>query len=510
MEAVTGIVGRAELLAGAFMLSSFSLYVRATSRQSGNFSAPVVAVLVVASACLAALGFLCKETAIVVYACNALFTEYLLRAQTHEIEMKEKEMHFLSTAHTIPRAVNFLALTLTLVFRAVHTKSKGKAISTAFSIAVGYRKTDNQIPFVEGRIDRLLTTLHSYVTYVRVLVFPLWLSCDYSYNAVPSIEGITDARNLKTLGVALCFLLCAWLWLRFPGSAQPRIQQKVAIFALLWSACSFLPVSNLLFHPGLYIAERVLYMPSVLMAIFVSYCTWRACFFAFQSAPNGQKRWAGPFWIATGVVVALYVARTRSRNLDWQDQSSLFRSALTVTPGSAKVQLNVGIEAWKVGNFSQALRHLQIASEIDNEGCQHAYWMGRVYLDKQDYDNAIPQFQRALNCQELSHDTYAAEALEAIFRMFTKKRPRSGVAHSNLANVLVLQKRFGEAHNFYTKAIALNPEHADFLANFAYLKVTMGDRAGARDMATRALRSKPGHATAVQVLSQLANLEAER
>ena len=89
-------------------------------------------------------------------------------------------------------------------------------------------------------------------------------------------------------------------------------------------------------------------------------------------------------------------------------------------------------------SLRKALNHLHLASQIDDEGCQHAYWMGRVYLDKQDYDHAIPQFQQALECKELDHDKYAVEALEAIFRMLTKKHPRSAIAHSNLANVLVV------------------------------------------------------------------------
>ena len=212
-EAVTGIVGRAELLSGGFMLASFSLYVRAIScrggDRAGSSSLSVAGMLAFASACLAACGFLCKETAIVVYACNLLFHAHMVAVRGGGSEEKTKY-------DAIPATINTWALGCMLVFRAMHTRSEGKGISTAFTIAVGYRRTDNQIPFVEGSLDRLLTTLHSYVTYARVLVFPVWLSCDYSYNAVPSIDGIADVRNVHTLGVALCFLFCVWCWLSFP------------------------------------------------------------------------------------------------------------------------------------------------------------------------------------------------------------------------------------------------------------------------------------------------------
>ena len=66
-----------------------------------------------------------------------------------------------------------------------------------------------------------------------------------------------------------------------------------------------------------------------------------------------------------------------------------------------------------------------------------------------------------------------------------------------------MQDRLGEAHNFYQKALSLDPNHPDFLANFAYLKAKTGDVAGAREMADRALQAQPGHQTAAQILAQL-------
>lgn len=67
-------------------------------------------------------------------------------------------------------------------------------------------------------------------------------------------------------------------------------------------------------------------------------------------------------------------------------QSTLFDSALHVVPGSAKVQLNVGIERWREGKLQLASRHLSTAERIDPEYCQVHYWFARVHLDAKDYD----------------------------------------------------------------------------------------------------------------------------
>ena len=117
-------------------------------------------------------------------------------------------------------------------------------------------------------------------------------------------------------------------------------------------------------------------------------------------------------------------------------QSTLFDSALHVVPGSAKVQLNVGIERWREGKLQLASRHLSTAERIDPEYCQVHYWFARVHLDAKDYDvrvagepnsghcrhradphlpvttsaqRATARFQQALSCKELDHHKYAQE-----------------------------------------------------------------------------------------------------
>lgn len=51
-------------------------------------------------------------------------------------------------------------------------------------------------------------------------------------------------------------------------------------------------------------------------------------------------------------------------------QVTLFDSALAVAPGSAKVQLNVGINRWHQHRWEEAMQHLDLAERIDPEFCQ--------------------------------------------------------------------------------------------------------------------------------------------
>jgi hypothetical protein len=70
-----------------------------------------------------------------------------------------------------------------------------------------FRRLDNQIPFIEDYHSRWLTILYTYFVYAKLLIAPLGLSCDYSYSAVPNIQGYSDPRNLMTLGLAVLILV---------------------------------------------------------------------------------------------------------------------------------------------------------------------------------------------------------------------------------------------------------------------------------------------------------------
>jgi hypothetical protein len=66
-----------------------------------------------------------------------------------------------------------------------------------------FRRLDNQIPFINEGHNRVLTILYTYVVYAKLLILPMDLSCDYSYSALPNIDGYFDPRNLQTLGLVV-------------------------------------------------------------------------------------------------------------------------------------------------------------------------------------------------------------------------------------------------------------------------------------------------------------------
>lgn len=59
---------------------------------------------------------------------------------------------------------------------------------------------DNPLPFTSSRLTYWLSTLYLHARYAWLLVWPVHLSADYSFDAVPLVQSIFDARNLLTAG----------------------------------------------------------------------------------------------------------------------------------------------------------------------------------------------------------------------------------------------------------------------------------------------------------------------
>lgn len=110
----------------------------------------------------------------------------------------------------------------------------------------------------------------------------------------------------------------------------------------------FFPASNVLFYVGTFIGERLLFFPSVGYCMLLAY---GICSAASGGGTAGQKagrvvadfddgegrpwqRRRRNFWgVFSAMLVAAYSVRTLVRNMDWQDEETLFRSAEVVRSG---------------------------------------------------------------------------------------------------------------------------------------------------------------------------------
>ena len=321
-------------------------------------------------------------------------------------------------------------------------------------------------------------------------------------------------------------------------------------FCALWGAGFFLPAAHVFFFPGTFIAERLLYVPSLGFCLALGVGLRRlAVRVAGRPAAAGRGAVfrglavAVSFWALVAGCAAPYALWTRARNAEWGSQQALFASALRVAPGSAKVRLNAGISAWEAAQpavaaanagarpasdlapgaptdaarrLDAALAHYSAAVAVEpafDAFCQPHYWAGRAHLDRREFPAALARFQRALSCKELDHDRYAREALEAMYGERLRHVPSDADAAANLANVLLLGGRHAEAAASFARALKLyearpkghprgRAPSADVLTNFAICRRAQGKLKGARKLFRRAVATDPRSARATQGLAQ--------
>ena len=301
-EAVTGIVGRSELMATTFVLAGCAL------QRDGRRS----------SAALAYFAALMSKESGVMLPLLAV----LVDAQTRPWpRAAQRAWNFLPplVVYGLLRAHALAGATLPPPAEYFHVATAGTAFWTAVDVL--------------GRDARLL-------------VWPHPLAADYSYPALPLSPGGASARTLCTIAGILVVAALAIA----RGRRPPRLG-----LGLAWTAIAILPVSNLIVHIGVLMAERLLYLPSV-----------GVCLVAGEA-----WRWLGTRVrppLATGAAVAALVSLTSLtlvRNVDWQTPLALWRDSVAKQPRSALAHGNLALSCLVVDDRACARAELQTAVALD-------------------------------------------------------------------------------------------------------------------------------------------------
>jgi protein O-mannosyl-transferase len=340
-EAVTNIVGRADLIAALAVLGGLLIYIRAIEAAGGRRLAWLAAL-----AALTMVGVFAKESAVVIVGIIALYALCVRsgpeRSATASRSTPRGKPRPSSGASGLDGARGFSRAAIALAIPLLFYWSQRAAVLSA-APAAEFPFVDNPIAgagFWSGR----LTAIAVMARYLLLIVWPMRLSADYSYAQIPLATG----RLLDWVAWAIVAAIaagCILLWRR------DRTTFFWAGFALL----TFLPASNLLFPTGTIMAERVMYLPSlgvIALAIIAverglqPVSTWRrtsrlrshgiqASYGEARRSAKGAKAAVLRF-LALGVVVGSFAVRTWIRNNDWQSDVSLWTATAQASPRSFK------------------------------------------------------------------------------------------------------------------------------------------------------------------------------
>ncbi|XP_071453021.1 protein O-mannosyl-transferase TMTC2-like [Hetaerina americana] len=201
---------------------------------------------------------------------------------------------------------------------------------------------------------------------------------------------------------------------------------ELILISLALLALPFIPASNLFFHVGFVVAERVLYLPSAGYCMLVAIGA-RAVYSRFVRTRFMQGV------LVCGLVVLMVTmgARTVKRNRDWHDEEALYKSGITVNP--PKAYGNLGNVLSSQGRTAEAERAYKMALKYRSNMADVHYNLGILLQGRERYEEALQSYRRAIHF-----------------------RPRLALAHLSLGQTLEKLGRAEEAAESYSRASRLD------------------------------------------------------
>ncbi len=412
VEAVAPIVGRSEVLSTVLVLMAMVLYAGdAASGGRGPSWRYALALLLSLGAMLT------KENAIVLVALVPAF-DIWRRLCAPASERKGGWESYL-TSRFFWRYGGFLVMVIIVL------SMRRYALGMVLGEGIRFPRVDNPLPY-ESMATRWLTGLVLLGKYVYLMLVGHPLSNDYSYDAIPVARSI-DARVVWG-GLCLLALVGA-------GFLSLRSRRQVLV-AVGWFLITYAPVANVLVLIGTIFAERLMYLPSVALAM-----VWGLTLPALTRWlwHRGSRGAAVVVIGVLGVAIIAYSVLTVSRNRVWRNDEVLFADGLARQPGSARVQYNYGAWCASHGKIEPALKHLRRAVEISGE-----YFLARTRL---------ASCQLGLSRWQDTVDTLRPLVQDASSRSEHLISPLGMMAkaHTEL-------RQFGEALRCHERALRIDPE----------------------------------------------------
>jgi len=406
VESVAFICGRTDLMLAVFLLAAFLLLVRFRDRPRAASGFAVVAAF--------GLGLLCKETAILF---PVLALVYLLPFARR-------------------RGTRVLLGTM-LVVAVLYLVTRSMVIA-------GAKSTWGS----ETAAQRLMLAVNAFGRYVFLSVVPFFHRLLFADTA-----GFAAAGWPTVVGVAAA-VAAVWLGVKYHRTPLG--------LGSAWFVLFVAPGSNVFSIGGTYLAERLLYLPT-LGVIMVA---------AAGALAPARRRALGPAVAAAVVVYSLAMGvNTLRRTPIWKDNARLYAVMADEAPESPQAHYNLGTVLDKAGNDRGAIAEYRKAIALASTFPEAHNNLGTVLQRVGDLAGAVAEYRQAL-----ANDSGYANA------------------HYNLAGVLKQNGDVAGAIRGCRRALQLDPHLAEARRNLAQTLEETGDLAGAIEEYRRGIAIEPNDA----------------
>ncbi|CAH3117107.1 unnamed protein product [Porites lobata] len=513
-EAVTGVVGRADVLACLLFLLSFLSFVRSTRERTYWCNMYTILCVMFGS-----MAMLVKEHGItvfgvcVIYDCLLIHKKLIWRFITNRAELP------LESETVKPLLFRIIILSTTVVALMIFR------VWMLGGHLPYFTKQDNPASFSDSLATRIMTYWYLIAFNSWLLLSPSVLSYDWQMGSIPLVESLWDSRNLATLMFIVIAVLLVYSSV-VSNKTDPE-EQDILVLSLALLVVPFLPASNLFFRVGFVVAERILYVPSMGFCLLIvcglnrlaSFARSDRTIFNTDKTNNGQRTKASTFSEASSttkllqktlllvffMLTGLFCWKVIVRNRVWRNRESLFRSGVETLPHNAKAHYNYANFLKDVGRSKEAVHHYETALRLAPDHVSTHNNLGTLLENN---EKAMEHFYQAIR-----HDPYHANSYfnlgtrlaalkrlpeaEAMLKKALGLNPSYLDAVMNIAGVLSDQGKLVEAEEFYKKALTLEPQNADAHNNYGVFLGKMGQTTKALEKYKTALKLNPSHSVAL-------------
>uniref|UniRef100_A0A8C7E2T6 dolichyl-phosphate-mannose--protein mannosyltransferase n=1 Tax=Naja naja TaxID=35670 RepID=A0A8C7E2T6_NAJNA len=507
-EAVTGIVGRADVLACLLFLLAFLSYNRSVDQLyvGEHFPPTASPSFLLLSLFLGTCAMLVKETGITVFGVCLVYDGFLLSQNGSRnsillmllIPFRENGKHRVAhkgtwnschpaspeeqqgNGHSVLRKAPWAVLSyLTasnkqkLLYSTRPFLKRAALVLTYVILLMYFRlwimggsmpafsEQDNPASFSPYLLTRFLTYSYLLAFNAWLLLAPITLCYDWQVGSIPLVESIWDLRNFATLILAfVMLLLCLHCFVAFK-----KLEHREILVGLLFLIFPFIPASNLFFRVGFVVAERILYMPSMGYCILLVHGLNKLCLWL--------NKWGITAMSFSALLLLLFSWKTVKQNEIWLSRESLFR----LYPRHASALNNLGT---LTKDIAQAKEYYSKALQLN------------------------PQHNRVLfNLGNLLKNQGKKEEAVVLLRNSIQYGPDFADAYSSLASLLAEQEQLKEAKEVYQAGIENCPESSDLHNNYGVFLVDTGSPDTAVSHYQKAIEFSPGHHVAMVNLGRL-------
>jgi len=349
----------------------------------------------------------------------------------------------------------------------------------------------------------LLTVAKIITYYLKLLVLPVSLNADYSFNAFPVTDHLWDIPSWGSLFTIIILILI---------SIKCFKKNPVITFSAAWFFITLLPVCHIIPHHEL-MAEHYLYLPSIGFFIIASVFIYN---FIYKKSPV-------LFFTFLGIIIILFSIRTFERNKDWKDALTLWEKTVITAPGCARAWNNLGVEYYNSNKEKKAENCYRNAINIKPDYSDPYHNLGNIMVGQGLFDIARQNYMQAykystrgikkiqiLNSWGILYKQAGKLKLaEQIFRQILRHNPFYQDTLINMAAVLYSEGKYWHAWGVLMKALRINPDSHEARNNLGSIYKKTGNMEKAAVEFRRALQLKPDFMEAYNNLGNVLKAEGK-